>query len=275
MTKVKQHISVGILVLFCIIALAPVYFLLINSLLSPDAFPDRQMFFPNTFSLRQYWNLIIGNEGYFLLYTRSLFIAMAATAGQLAVSVIAGFLFGKFSFKGRMILLTVYVIVLFLPYSATLLPNYMMLRSMNLLNTQFALILPAVFHPLGTIIMTIFIAGIPQETMDAALLETKSLFAFLRHIVLPQITPAIALTLIIAFTEAWNMVEQPQAMMENRLLHPLSSVLGSIFSGDRVNYAGSLLYILPPILLLFAFEEELMDQLIEKAALKTEAGDEK
>ena len=93
-----------------------------------------------------------------------------------------------------MILLTVYVIVLFLPYSATLLPNYMMLRSMNLLNTQFALILPAVFHPLGTIIMTIFIAGIPQETMDAALLETKSLFAFHRHIVLPQITPAIALT---------------------------------------------------------------------------------
>ena len=273
MAKAKSFIIITVLVLLCIAVLAPVYFLLINSILPPDSLPESQILFPTAFSLKQYWKLVVGSEGSFYLYTRSLFVAITATAGHLAVSVIVGFLFGKFPFKGRAALLTAYVIVLFLPYSATLLPNYMMLRTMNLLDTQSALILPAIFNPLGTVIMTIFIANIPQETMDAALLETKSLFTFIRHIVIPQIGPALALTLVITFTEAWNMVEQPQAMMENKLLHPLSSTLSSIFSGDASNYAGGMLYILPSVLLLFAFEDVLMDQFMEKPILKPEVGD--
>lgn len=207
------------------------------------------------------------------MFLRSYLAAIAVTAGQTVISVAVGFLLGRFKFRGKMILLAAYTLVLFLPYSATLLPNYMIIREMSLLNTQWSIILPAIFSPLGVIIMMIFVSSIPDETLDAALLETKKLSEILRHIVIPQIIPGIALTVIITFTEAWNMVEQPQAMMENKLLHPLSVSLNSIFSGGEVSFAGSFLYTIPPVLLLWSCRDSLREGILKSVRQGKEKND--
>lgn len=217
----------------------------------------------STLTFRQYKALFSDGGVYFFMFIRSYLVAIAVTAGQTFVSVAVGFLLGRFRFRGKMMIIALYTLVLFLPYSATLLPNYMIIRGMNLLDTQLSIILPAIFSPLGVIIMTIFVSSVPDETLDAALLETNKLSEILRYIVIPQIIPGITLTMVITFTEAWNMVEQPQAMMENRLLHPLSVSLNSIFSGGDVNFAGSFLYIIPPILLLWSCRDSLREGILK------------
>ena len=63
MAKAKSFIITTVLVLLCIAVLAPVYFLLINSILPPDSLPESQILFPNAFSLKQYWKLVVGSEG--------------------------------------------------------------------------------------------------------------------------------------------------------------------------------------------------------------------
>lgn len=276
----KNAITIIIMLVLIAVILSPVFFTVTNSFMSKRELSERydsyqpeinhytyinkQPLYPYPFTLEQYGAFLSDSNGYFFLYARSLAIALLITVGQTAVSIAVGFFFGKFTFWGKTLLLIVYVIVLFLPYSATLLPNYIMIRAMGLLNTQASLILPSIFSPLGTVIMTIFISSIPQDTFDAALLETKSLFKIMRYLLIPQIKHAIALTLIISFTEAWNMVEQPQALMENKLLHPLSVSLNSIFSESRVfNFAGGVLYILPVMLLLVAFEDILTNKMLD------------
>lgn len=257
--RVENIIFSVILCLIGAFVLMPAALLFVRSVVSGEEIQ---------FSLRQYGGLFTDGGVYFYMFLRSFLAALAVTVGQTAVAVSVGFLFGRFSFRGRTVFLAVYVVVLFLPYAATLLPNYMILRGMNLLNTQASIILPAVFSPLGVIIMTIFIASIPDDTMDAALLETKKLSDMLRYIVIPQITPGIALTVVVTFTEAWNMVEQPQAMMENRLLHPLSVSLNSIFAGADGNFAGSFLYIIPPVLLLWSYRDALRDGILKDRRIK-------
>lgn len=279
--RFRNAIITGMIIIFiAVIILSPVFFTVTNSFMTkielserfnsyqPEinhyTYTNKQPLYPYPFTLEQYGILISGSNGYFYLYARSLGIVLLITAVQMIVAVSVGFLFGRFSFKEKPILFVAYAIVLFLPYSATLLPNYIMIRTIGLLNTQASIILPAIFSPLGAVIMTIFISAISQETFDAVLLETKSLLIIIRYILLPQIRPAIALTVIISFTEAWNMVEQPQALMENKLLHPLSVSLNNIFSdGKNLNFAGCVLYIIPAVLLFIAFEDVLTNKMLD------------
>ena len=283
----KRAVAALATIIFVIIALLPVFFVFTDSFMTDRELSERfdsyqpetnhytykntQPLYPYPFSTGQYWDLIANGRGYFFLYSRSLAVALAITAGQTAVCVAVGFLLGRFAFRGRAILFVFYVIVMFLPYSATLLPNYMTIRAMGLLDTQSSIILPAVFSPLGVVIMTIFAALVPQEVFDAALLETKNLFTMMWHIFIPETKPAIAMVAIISFSEAWNMVEQPQALMENRLIHPLSVSLNGIFSSGRIaNFAACLLYMIPAVLLLFAFEDLLTNKIMNMAKKEVE-----
>lgn len=245
----KNKLTSAFLIIFIIFILSPMLLILVNS------------FKPFPFSIGQYFDLLSSSKGYFILYTRSFMIALLITIGQLIVSVVVGFCLGRFKFRGRLAFIIGYVMVFFLPYSATLLPNYMIIKAMGLLGTQASLVLPAIFSPAGVVIMTIFTAMLPMETFEAALLETKSIFSIIRHVLIPQLRPGIALTVIISFTEAWNMVEAPQALMEDKLKHPLSLLLNDIFRADTsVNFAGSALYIIPAMILLFIFSDILINK---------------
>lgn len=252
--KAENIILSAVLILLGAAVLSPVFFMFAKSVTSAGKLtPD-------------FYKALFTDGGvYFFMFLRSMTAAAAVTLGQTFTAVAVGFLFGRFRFRGRIVLLLAYTVVLFLPYSATMLPNYMIIREMNLLNTQWSIILPAVFSPLGVIVMTIFAASVPDETIDAALLETKKLSEILGYVIIPQVMPGIALTMVITFTEAWNMVEQPQAMMENRLLHPLSVSLNSIFSGGSGNFAASFLYIIPPILLLWSCRDSLRDGILKNS----------
>ncbi len=247
----ENIVLTAVLLILAAVVIAPVAVMLFLSLNDGSGF-----------TLDGYKELFTAGGEYFFRFIRSMTIAFAVTAGQTAVSAAVGFLLGRFSFRGRLLLIALYSVVLFLPYSAVLLPNYMVIREMGFLDTQCSVIIPAVFSPLGVIIMTVFISALDQETIDAALLDTRRISDILFGVVLPQAAPGIALTVIVTFTEAWNMVEQPQAMMENKLLHPLSVSLGGIFS-DSAGFAGSFLYIIPPILILWSCRESVIDGLTE------------
>jgi multiple sugar transport system permease protein len=256
--------------------LLPVYCSVINSLLSDQevlerftlAQPDDSGYtytrsltaIPFPISFDQYFCLLSDSDSYFFLFFRSLCIAFIITMGQILISITVGLFLGKYSFRGRVLLLILYGFILFMPYSATLLPNYLVMRELSLLNTHLSIILPAVFSPIGVILMTIFISNIPSETIESALLETKNIFMIIHHIIIPQIQPGIALTVIISFTEAWNMVEQPQTMLDNKLLHPLSMSLNSIFNTSP-NHASLFLYMIPPFLIMWVYRDVLVSQI--------------
>ncbi len=161
-------------------------------------------------------------------------------------------MFAKIKFFGRDALFFIYIVVMLLPFQATLLPNYIGLRDMKLLNTPYALMLPLMFSPLAVFMFRQFIIGIADEVLEYTLLETSSVWKVLRYVVMPQTKEAFLALGILLFCESWNMVEQALLFTANNEdIWPLSVMLSNI--PEDVTYAGATVYMYPVLVLFLCF----------------------
>ena len=135
-----------------------------------------------------YYQVFLGTSQYLTRFWKSLLICLCVVAGQLVVSILAGYGFAKCQFKGKNALLFLLMILMVLPLQVTLAPNYIMLDSLGLLDTYAALILPSIFAPLGTFILTQSFKSVSEDIVDAAKLDGCGLFRLLVKVVLPMNT---------------------------------------------------------------------------------------
>ena len=217
---------------------------------------------PHKFSLDGYYELLFTSDMYLGMFWNSVFIAFSIAIGNVIISVVVGYLLAKIKFPGRNILLFTYIAAMMMPFQVTILPNYIMVRAMNLYNTNWALILPGMLAPFGVFLMTQFIRTMPTEMMEAAALETKSALQLLLRVVAPMVCTGMLALFLLSFAESWNMVEQPLILLKDEWRHPLSLALVTI-EKDQLSmaFAGSVLYLLPMIFLFRIFEEELVNGL--------------
>ena len=242
----------------------------------------RSFSFGGKIGLVQYWELFVTNFTYLDFFWNSVFYAAVITAVSIAVSLPLGFLFAKVNFKGRDALFFVFILVMLLPFQATLLPNYIQLRDFNMLNTPLALTVPMMFSPFAVFLLRQFMKTVPNDLIDYTLLETSSVIRTgkrrtpcgrnyywtvfrvheaLRCAILPQIKPAVVSLAILIFCESWNMVDQALIFsMENTGIYPLSVVLGDI--PENVRYAGGTVYMFPIIMLFVMFRETLEESMV-------------
>ncbi len=210
--------------------------------------------------LSQYWELFVTNFTYLDFFWNSVLYATAITVVCIAVSLPLGFLFAKVNFWGRDSLFFVFILVMMLPFQATLLPNYIQIRDFKMLNTPFALTVPMMFSPFAVFLLRQFMKTIPNDLIDYTLLETSSVIKTFRYAVLPQIKPAIVSLAILIFCESWNMVDQALIFsMENDKIMPLSVILSEI--PENVRYAGGTVYMFPIIMLFVMFRETLEESM--------------
>ena len=207
-------------------------------------------------SMSSYWELFTTDCTYLHFFWNSVFYAAVITFFSILISLPLGFLFAKIRFKGSGALFFIYIVVMMLPFQATLLPNYIRLRDFGLLNTPLALTLPMIFSPFAVFLLRQFIKNIPSDIIDYTLLETSSVFKVLRYAVIPNIRPAIASLAILIFCESWNMVDQALIFsMENTGIYPLSVALSGL--PEDVKFSGGTVYMIPIIMLFVIFRPEL------------------
>ena len=100
------------------------------------------------------------------------------------------------------------MIVMLMPLQLTLVPNYLVANWLGIQNSSLAIILPAMFQPLGVFLIRQQIQDFPQETLEAARLDGASEYRIYRSIVKPNLSSAIAAALILIFIDNWNIVDQ-------------------------------------------------------------------
>lgn len=216
----------------------------------------KSFLYDGTFGLKQYWELFVTNFTYLDFFWNSVFYATVITLVCIVISVPLAFLFAKVRFKGRDGLFFMFILVMMLPFQATLLPNYIQLRNFNMLNTPLALTIPMMFSPFAVFLLRQFMKTIPNELIDYTLIETSSVLRMFRYAVLPQIKSALAALAILIFCESWNMVDQALIFsMNNDKIMPLSVVLGNV--PEDVRYAGGVVYMFPIIMLFVMFRDTL------------------
>jgi multiple sugar transport system permease protein len=226
--------------------IAPVAVTLLRSLNFEGRFP----------SLGQYGELLITDYTFLKYFWNSTFYSLGITAVSIILSFPTGFLFAKVRFPKRDALFFVYVIVMMLPFQATLLPNYIQLRDFGLLDTPLALVLPLAFSPFAVFLFRQFIKSVPTEFLESALLDTSSAVKILMYVVLPQIRSATAALAVLVFCESWNMVEPVLIFAaQNPDIHPLSVRLSDL--PQPVSFSAAMVYMIPVLFLFLIFKEAL------------------
>ncbi|MEE3921507.1 carbohydrate ABC transporter permease [Micromonospora sp. BRA006-A] len=133
-------------------------------------------------------------------------VALGTTLGVVVLGMAAAFVLARYTFRGREGLYTFFTLGLLFPAGAAILPLYLMLRDLNLINSYYAVILPQVAFslPLTIVILRPFLSAIPRELEDAAAIDGAGRLGFLWRIVLPLSRPAVVTVGILAFVASWN-----------------------------------------------------------------------
>lgn len=153
-------------------------------------------------------------------------------------------------------------VLMLMPFQVTLLPTYLLSKRLGIYDTLWALILPDVFSPMGVFLIWEFMKSIPDETMEAAYLETDSNCRVLCSIVLPAVRPGIVTAGVLHFAESWNRIEQPLILLQSEWRYPLSLRLSLLSESTiGIRFAGSVLFMAPAVLLYFLLRDEITESI--------------
>lgn len=219
-----------------------------------------------TFS--NYGKLLFLTPQFFVLFWNSMKMVILIIFGQLLVGVTAAWAFAVYRVRGSKVLFTFYIMLMLLPFQVTMLSSYLVLNQMSLLNTQMAVILPAVFSTLPIFLTYGAFKGIPIQLLEAARIDgAKEGYLFLK-IGMPLGKGGMLSALVLGFLEYWNMMEQPMAFLEDKSLWPLSLYLPEI-TEVQVGYAfcASLITLIPAVFV-FIIGQDYLEQGIIYSGMK-------
>ncbi len=258
--RVAVYIAAIILALFM---MAPVVYMIANSVMSTEeivqsyqASEDSFMkphLIPQNFSLGQYYQAFFKQPVFLKMFWNSMLYTVPTIIGQVFVSIFAAYAFAKTNFPGRDQLFFVCIILLLLPLQVTIVPNYIILNKLNLLNTRMALIAPGIFSAFGVCLLRQSMKVIPDDTLESARIDGAGELKILFKIVLPQAKGGLAAVVLLSFIEYWNMVEQPLVYLKDQTKYPLSLYLATINENKLgISFACGVIFMVP-VALLYAY----------------------
>ncbi len=217
--------------------------------------------FPDSPTLSGYLEAF-NNPKYLKAYLNSVIIVVPILIGQCIISPLAAYGFEYSKWKYKEILFFMYILIMLMPLQVLLVPNYLVADWLGLVDTHLAIILPAIFNPIGVFIIRLQLKGFPKKCIEAAQSYGATHFQVFKNIVLPNIKSSIAILIILIFTEYWNVIEQGLVLLKDSNLNPLSIYLSQIVDENLgVFFAISCLYLIP-IFIIFLFTRRFQTHLL-------------
>lgn len=214
------------------------------------------------FTIWGYGDLLFDCFTFYPMFWNSVLYALLITIGQLLIGVPCAFGFAQARFRGKGLVYLGYIVLMMMPLQVTILPNYIGLRDMGLLNTPQGIIFPLFCSPFGVVVMHQYMQGIDNGMIEAARLETNSIVRIIWMAVVPQLKTCIFAVALFVFADCWNMLEQPLLFLKEDKYRTLSIFLASTeqYTGN-VLFPASVIFMIPVLLLYLFFSEHLEDGL--------------
>lgn len=201
----------------------------------------------------------------------SLILAIACTIVAVGSAAMAAFVFAKLPFKGSGKLFGLYLATMMIPGTVTMVPNYIILRMLNLLDTYTGLILPSLANAFGVFLMRQSMMSVNDAYMESAYLDGASLYRIFFQIMLPMVMPTLSTMVLLSFMGSWNSYLWPLIVLTSTGKQTLQVVLGNMNgmykNNEHVLMAGAVLTILP-ILVVYLISQRYVDQGISLGGLK-------
>jgi len=204
----------------------------------------------------------------------SIFVGVITSILAIFLSTFVGYGFAKFKFRGRDTLMWTMLSTTLLPFSSILIPLYIIVQKMNLLDNLWSLILPFALTGQSIFLARQFILSIPTDLIDAARVDGASEFGIYWRIIFPLLGPAVATLGIMTFLFSWNLFLWPLVVLssQGKFTLPLGLSLMGLGSTFMVDYslwmAASTIAVIPPLLFFLILEKPYLRGLETLSGLK-------
>ena len=226
-------------------------------------------FIPDQVTFSQYLTVLLKSPDYLFKFWNSVILVLPIVVFQLVVAMFAAYGFTRYRGRIREIIFFAYIILMLMPYQVTLVPNFLVSKWLNLLETNWAIWLPGIFSPFAVFLLTKYMRRIPYAILEAAKVDGAGEWQIFRHICVPLCKGALASVAILVFIDYWNMVEQPLILLNDPDMHPLSVFLSEINSGEvGLAFAVAVVYMVPTLLTYLYGEEYLVEGIAYQGGIK-------
>jgi multiple sugar transport system permease protein len=226
-------------------------------------------FIPDMVSFSQYITVLLKSPEYLLKFWNSVILVGPIVVFQLLVAMAAAFGFTRYRGRVKEMIFFLYIILMLMPYQVTLVPNYLVVEWLGLLDSRWAIWLPGIFSPFAVYLLTKYMRKIPASVMEAAQIDGAGEWQIFRRICMPLCKGAMCSVAILIFIDYWNMVEQPLILLSDPESHPLSVFLSKINEGEiGLAFAVATIYMIPPILVFLYGEDYLVEGITYQGGIK-------
>jgi multiple sugar transport system permease protein len=239
------------LLLGSVVMLMPFLVMLVVSLFPNEAFLARR--FPlDQITLNNYIETfrVLPFGRYFL---NSSIVAVAVTILQILISSLAAFAFARLRFRGREVIFLLYLVTLMIPSQVTLIPNFLIVKSLGWYDTYLALTVPLLFSAFSTFLLRQFYRGIPLDLDEAARMDGASSWRIWRQVIVPLSWPVMGALAIFTFQATWNDFLWPLVVTGSEGMRTipvgLAYFVGQYGTAWNLLMAGSVVALLPVLVI--------------------------
>lgn len=257
----------SIIFIYIFITLVPLMWIFSTSLKSNDvavSLPPK--IFPSDPTIENYVFVITEPR---LLHSliNSLLVSLGSTGLSVLISALGGYAFARFKFRGKDILLSIVLGLFMIPIIINIIPLYLMLSQVGLLNSIFTLMITfqILIIPLNIFLLKNYFETIPHELEEAALVDGCSRFGILRRIIIPLSTPGLAIASVLSFRFSWNEFLLPIVLSNRPDSLVFQVALYQFISIYRIEWgyltAGINIALIPIVVLMLLFQKQLIQGL--------------
>lgn len=227
----KKTVGTALLCIFLIYAFLPLFYLIVAATKdSSDLFGTFGLWFSSSLNLvPNLQQLFTFDDGVYLTWLwNTAYYSVASAVGATFLATVAGYAFAKFHFRGRIALFALVLGSIMIPQTALVIPTYLLLSSIGLVNTPLAVILPSLVFPFGVYLMRIYAEqSIPDDLLDAARVDGAGEVRIFFRIALRILAPGFVTVLLFSFVFTWNNYFLPLVLLNDPALYPLTVGLAS------------------------------------------------
>ncbi len=262
------------LIVMAIIEFAPISWIFATSLRNPpESFRLPPSFWPTSFHWENYLTVITSPQIEFLrFFWNSFKIASMVTAAQLLTCSMAAFSFARLRYPGRDVLFFAFLSSMMVPSTVIIIPTFILVRSLGLMDTHWALILPALTSAFGVFLVRQQFMTLPGELMDAAKIDGAGFFRIYWQVLLPLAGPGLSALGIFTFLGSWNNFLGPLLFLRtwSKYTFPIAIVTlqGYMGTGNRAHVLAAVMISIFPTLMFFLVAQRFVIQGIAVTGLK-------
>ena len=260
-SEIKWHI---ILAIFVVVSLFPIIFAISSSFKSlGEAYNNVLGIIPNDPTLNNYIE-VFKRLPFAKITGNTFFIATSVTLFKVITSILAAYAFVYFDFKYKNILYFVMISTIFIPFTVTMIPNYLTISQLGLRDSLMGVILPQLSDATGIFLLRQSMRTIPKSLIEVAQLENINHFKRMRDIVIPIVKPAIISTGIMFFINSWNEYVWPVLILKTKEIFTLPLALQLFISSEggtdfTVAMAVSVITMIIPLILYIIFQKHIIN----------------